>query len=563
MEDDFQLIYDFLTKELDPQALCTEVNLCPKSKNSITDGNLNLIGGRIYLLTQESTSVVSSSSSSSSVTGPLECRACKMVVQLLQRELDDPVVERDIEQVVKKVCYLASTAEKSECNQFIDKYAVVIINLLSQGTDPGVLCAMMDLCADEKPAAKYEFCPFCQDITKYLQQVLEDPKTEDEIKEAVEKVCDIVPQEKTNQCKEFIGQYSSLIVSVLAEEADPTLVCPALKLCPGLTSVANRCDYCERSMSTFISHLSGRNKEQIVKKLESFVAMSPKEMTPVTVELKVQHYDDIVDMMMAEFNGEESCTYLRFCEPRLSIHKAQLTTGNVETNEIVATATAVDGQQQQQHLTKVGAPNCEICEMFVKLYENKLTSNATEEQLEAWLNSYCNHITEPELKQNCTVLVDKYVPQFIALLKKDVTPKELCQLVKICPARFEARTMETCRGCEAVIGSIQGLLRDPYVSDDLVQQLDKVCSLVGAKNQGLCEEIVSVVGPELDGIVFGIPSWYYCSKVKMCPYRADLIQNEDCKRGEAFWCQSESTAIVCDKLEHCQSKVWKSEKPSL
>jgi len=67
-------------------------------------------------------------------------------------------------------------------------------------------------------------CFLCQSILNYVQQVVTDPKSEAEIRTALEKSCLVVPSSFEQQCKQFVDQYGDAFISLVAQEVDPSIV---------------------------------------------------------------------------------------------------------------------------------------------------------------------------------------------------------------------------------------------------------------------------------------------------------------------------------------------------
>lgn len=67
-------------------------------------------------------------------------------------------------------------------------------------------------------------CFLCQSILNYVQQVVTDPKSESEIRTALEKSCSVVPSSFKDQCKQFVDQYGDAFISLVAQEVDPSIV---------------------------------------------------------------------------------------------------------------------------------------------------------------------------------------------------------------------------------------------------------------------------------------------------------------------------------------------------
>lgn len=67
-------------------------------------------------------------------------------------------------------------------------------------------------------------CFLCQSILNYVQQAVTDPKSEEEIRSALEKSCTVVPSSFESQCKQFVDQYGDAFISLVAQEVDPSIV---------------------------------------------------------------------------------------------------------------------------------------------------------------------------------------------------------------------------------------------------------------------------------------------------------------------------------------------------
>lgn len=56
---------------------------------------------------------------------------------------------------------------------------------------------------------------------------------QEEVIQAVEKVCTFLPQSLSGQCKDLIETYGQAIIELLVQQADPKTVCTVLALCNG------------------------------------------------------------------------------------------------------------------------------------------------------------------------------------------------------------------------------------------------------------------------------------------------------------------------------------------
>lgn len=550
VNDNFRVFYKFLTDELDPAQLCKDINICPgAARTLLTDHKVDIISssGRLVPVLAAPVNLTNLSPlTQTAKIADVECRLCKLVVGEIERELKNPEYEHDIETVLKKVCALVPSSDRDGCQNFIDEYTDVLIKTLTDGTDPHAFCALLHVCSQmyAPPKRANELCPLCQSVLHLLQNALQDPKDQHQIEQAVKKVCVLVPQSEKNTCDQFIAEYSSLLITILAQEVDPSVVCPAIKVCPSLQSPQERCAHCRLLTSNLIAQLDGNYLVNNVKdKIAGLVLPKGDEKTAVAVELTVSQSEDLVDVMTAEFDVDESCVYLQFCDVRSVSALAKQ--DELETNDIPGQLSAgVEGK-----------PSCAICEAFVTMYEKELTSNQTVAELEAMFRKLCAKFENTDFKEKCVKSVDKYVPVILDLLKKDVTPKELCAAAKFCSLRSLTDKMQSeCRACELAVGGLESVLGDPTYKQDAVEKALQVCHYMTGKSSEICSQLVEELVPQLAGIAFDVPAWFVCTKLKMCPY-TDRMDASVCSNPES-WCQDVKSAFMCDRLSFCQKTAW-------
>ena len=53
-----------------------------------------------------------------------------------------------------------------------------------------------------------------------------------EIKDVIDKVCEKLPSSVNETCFEFVNTYGDAFVALLAQEIDPSTICPLIKACP-------------------------------------------------------------------------------------------------------------------------------------------------------------------------------------------------------------------------------------------------------------------------------------------------------------------------------------------
>ena len=71
----------------------------------------------------------------------------------------------------------------------------------------------------------------CEYVIVKLRHWVSENKTEEEIEEALEKVCGYMPKSVRDQCDNVVETYGKAIVEMIASDVDPKEVCSLIQLC--------------------------------------------------------------------------------------------------------------------------------------------------------------------------------------------------------------------------------------------------------------------------------------------------------------------------------------------
>ncbi|KAJ8248200.1 hypothetical protein GJAV_G00239440 [Gymnothorax javanicus] len=177
------------------------------------------------------------------------CTICEAVMQELENMLEDKATEEEVIHAVEKVCKIVPAKYRAQCNDLVETYGQAIIDLLVQEADPKTVCTLLGLCSSSRGTlipvlnqAKFEqggFCEVCEMAVRYIDGILEDNATEAQIKDAVEKVCNFLPDSIQTECNQLIDQYEPVFVELLIQALDPEFVCTKMGACPEVRAVDN------------------------------------------------------------------------------------------------------------------------------------------------------------------------------------------------------------------------------------------------------------------------------------------------------------------------------------
>ncbi|XP_068424022.1 prosaposin [Clinocottus analis] len=118
-------IIELLVQQADPKTICTMLALCNEGSRAFVpalDQTLFKTGGY--------------------------CDVCKMAVNYIDGILEKNATEAQIEEAVRKVCSFLPDAFQTECDQMIQQYEPVLIQLLLQMLDPDFVCMKVGACPE-------------------------------------------------------------------------------------------------------------------------------------------------------------------------------------------------------------------------------------------------------------------------------------------------------------------------------------------------------------------------------------------------------------------------------
>ncbi|XP_037638251.1 prosaposin isoform X1 [Sebastes umbrosus] len=169
-------------------------------------------------------------------------------------------------------------------------------------------------------------CAICEFVMKQLEDMLKDQKTEEEVIQAVEKVCTFLPASLSTQCKDLIETYGQAIIELLVQQADPKTICTVLALCnegsrtfvPALDQTRYKaggyCQVCKMAVS-YIDGILEKNAteaqiEEAVRKVCSFLPDSYQTQCDQMVE---QYEPMLIQLLLQMLDPDFVCMKLGAC----------------------------------------------------------------------------------------------------------------------------------------------------------------------------------------------------------------------------------------------------------
>ncbi|XP_046741352.1 prosaposin isoform X2 [Diprion similis] len=442
-------------------------------------------------------------------------------------------------------------------------------------------------------------CALCEYVLHYLQQVITNPTTEEEVKEEIGKVCRKLPKTVQGNCNQFIDVYGDAIVAILAHEIDPSMLCPTLHLCPTeelinawdsipkdmviVSEVEDKpsCPLCLLAITQLYKVVqNNRTEASIEAALDKLCIHLPKNLKGECLELVKVYSKELVDLLIADLTPQEVCVYIKLCEATQSpvpfIENSIPTDkdGEIMTNEIP------DFPLYPVVKQEVSADaECVVCEFIMKQLEQSMKSKHSRDEVEKIVHGVCN-ILPKTVKRECNDFVNKYADLVIDMLVAEVNPKDICQAISLCGQQIEQmqESVAECALCQSVISAIEKELKDPEVDHDIEIIVSKVCKYIPSGKQSKCESMIEVYGRSIINLLLSfVDTKTICTKLALCSDRDYLAMSaassrlrrftnlpnpnlgqKRCTWGTAYWCLSDVNAAECNVVDHCREKVWKA-----
>jgi len=199
-----------LLQELDPNQVCAKLGLCPSEKK---------------------------------LGASTECILCEFVMTQVDQLLNENSTESEIIAALDKVCSLLPKAITPDCTDFVNTYGPAVIALLKQELAPDQICTALGFCQAKKqlvkaaPAVKdAQTCGICEVVIQYVDSLMVENATINDIKKALDKVCNFLPDTMRNECATFVDQYGPAIIEMIAQALDPKTICVKIGLCDKSTA---------------------------------------------------------------------------------------------------------------------------------------------------------------------------------------------------------------------------------------------------------------------------------------------------------------------------------------
>ncbi|TSN48512.1 Prosaposin [Bagarius yarrelli] len=336
-----------------------------------------------------------------------------------------------------------------------------------QNAKTASLCGAVSHCQQNvwnQPHMKSVPCELCKEVVTVVGQLLKDNSTEAEVLSYLEKTCQLVPDESlSSQCKEIVDNYFPVIIDIIKGELDdPGVVCSALGLCVSQQAALAKAQL----MSNEIPEMD------LTQRVSPFLLNIPQLLYP-----------------KESANGQKETTSKEGTE--VCDDCIKFITDTQEAAKKNATFVSSMIEQIESQCDLLGPGISDICKQYVSQYAPLVFQQLMSMQPKdiCCRAGFCDSTPE-------SVPMLNLVPAKSISAVKTFPATKLVKPLSVKPAKklVRARDSPQCAICEFVMKELESMIQDQTTEDEVVQAVEKVCSILPSTLSAQCKDLIETYG---------------------------------------------------------------------
>ncbi|XP_057688394.1 surfactant protein Bb isoform X2 [Corythoichthys intestinalis] len=162
------------------------------------------------------------------------CTLCLFIIKKLETLLPENMTEDALMKLMGEVCDLLPQSYKDECDDFVDKYGVQIVEFLLASAAPHTICTLLHVCwFKDSPAPEVtpaSDCDSCRTLAVLSRLQLSVNATKLQTSSFLHSVCDRHPN-AIPKCEAFTKIYGARLQQVLENQGHRKDICERADLC--------------------------------------------------------------------------------------------------------------------------------------------------------------------------------------------------------------------------------------------------------------------------------------------------------------------------------------------
>jgi len=179
------------------------------------------------------------------------CSICTLVVTYVESYLSANQTEAEIIQQLDQLCADLPGSFGTECKSIVSAYVPQIITFLEAGYPANVVCSKIGLCtSNKKENTNYHSrdrrsiqqggCSICELVVTYVEQFVQQNKTEAQIIAEVDQLCSLLPSPINGACDQFAAAYVPQLIQWIINKENPQQFCSQVGLCSSKKITQNK-----------------------------------------------------------------------------------------------------------------------------------------------------------------------------------------------------------------------------------------------------------------------------------------------------------------------------------
>jgi len=160
-------------------------------------------------------------------TNDVKCTACTTVVELVDHWLDEGKTVDEIKKLITQACSYLGPKYADICTTLLDGELEQIIKYI-ETMEPKEVCQKIKLCPAD--ANGETGCTVCKFIVDAIENYIEDPHTEQQIVNLLDRLCKMFPKYEA-VCDQLVAYGIMELVELIKQKGDAEEVCKIIKLC--------------------------------------------------------------------------------------------------------------------------------------------------------------------------------------------------------------------------------------------------------------------------------------------------------------------------------------------
>ncbi|XP_072515361.1 prosaposin [Salminus brasiliensis] len=287
-------------------------------------------------------------------------------------------------------------------------------------------------------------------------------------------------------------------------------------------------------------------QEKLKDSLEKLCDSLPGEMPKMCREQVDMTLPLAITFINSMMNPGDVCAYLGICDGQLRGQIQELLRNHMQKTVVLPT------------ITLNSSIPCTICTYIVDVV--KCIIPKTENLLITLLGDACQ-LLPPLVRNQCTVIVTRYVRMLINILLDIISPDNLCSLLRLCK-NMETRqraafSLSDCDSCLTLAVLTRLSLGSNATELQAASFLHTVCqSHPGALPK--CESFTQRHGSQLQGLMGKeMTALDMCERAGLCEnHSGPHLAGDPCTLGHIYSCRDLQTAQTCGVVAFCQQNVW-------